>query len=54
VARGKPGDYWLTDLRDCDISAFGEPVDGRIAAVLDLGGESRLNQSPWKERLWDL
>lgn len=34
--------------------AFGEPIDGLIAAVLDLGGEGRLNQSPWKERLCDL
>jgi hypothetical protein len=54
MVSGKPGDHWLTDLTDWHIPAFGDPVDGLIVAILDLGGEGALNQSPWKERLWDL
>jgi hypothetical protein len=54
MVSGKPGDHWLTDLKDWHIPAFGDAVDGLIVAILDLGGEGALSQSPWKERLWDL
>ena len=37
-----------------NVRAFGEPIDGLILEILDLGGESTLAKPPWNERLWDL
>jgi hypothetical protein len=50
---GGPGDHWLTDLKHWDRPAFGEPLDGILRDILQLGGERLLEEPPWHERLWD-
>jgi hypothetical protein len=54
VPNGKPGDHPLTDLIHWKSPVYGEPVDSLLREVLQLGGESILDRSPWLERLWDL
>jgi hypothetical protein len=54
MPNGKPGDHWLTDLLHWKRPAFGEPVDGLLKEIAELGGELVLERSPWKEQLWDL
>ena len=49
MVSGKPGEHWLTDLKDWNMPAFGSPVDGLIVSILDLDGEGVLKQSPWNE-----
>lgn len=54
VPNGKPGDHPLTDLLHWKSPVFGDPVDNLLREIVKLGGESVLDRSPWRERLWDL
>jgi hypothetical protein len=49
MPNGKPGDHWLTDLLHWNRTAFGEPVDGLLKEIVELGGEPVLERPPWNE-----
>ena len=54
VASGGPGDHWETDLLQWGLPAFGEPIDGLLVEIFNLGGARCLDRQPLREDLWEL
>jgi hypothetical protein len=42
MAAGGPGDYWLTDILNWNLPAFGEPADSLVRDIVRLGGQKEI------------
>jgi hypothetical protein len=53
MAAGGPGDYWLTDILQWNLPAFGAPVDDLVRDIVRLGGHKEIEDGRPLARILD-